>query len=101
MIFQQWRYSTYANYYIHSLEDNKTHPLTGLTNPPSLSIAKWSTVGHALAYVKGHNLFIVHGRDIDNSTTKAVQITYDGSPVVFNGINDWVSYIIILILIFV
>ncbi|TIC27149.1 hypothetical protein E3Q11_02680 [Wallemia mellicola] len=85
-----FRYSNYANYYIHSLDTRSTHPLTQPTNPGSISLAMWSPSGHALAYVRGNDLYVVHARDIPKETSKAIRVTDSGTDSVFNAVTDWV-----------
>ena len=86
-----FRYSNYANYYIHELDTHTTHPLTSPTNPASISLAKWANSGHALAYVKSNDLYVVHARDIFKDGNSAVRVTDSGTETVFNAVADWVS----------
>lgn len=44
-------------------------------------------MGHSLAFVEGNNLFVLPG---DNLHGRPIQVTQDGSEVVFNGVPDWV-----------
>ena len=82
-----WRHSSHANYYIHRLSDSQTFPVRPPSDPPVISRCIWSPVGHSLAFVEGNNLFVLPGEHIQG---KAIQVTKDGSEVVFNGVPDWV-----------
>lgn len=52
----------------------------------------WSPSGHALAYVRGNDLYVVHARDIPKETSKAIRVTDSGTDSVFNAVTDWVGY---------
>lgn len=56
---QQWRHSSFGNYYIHSLKDVVTSPLVPPSNPPKISYATWSPVGTSVAYVSENDLYVV------------------------------------------
>ncbi|TIB06263.1 hypothetical protein E3P96_00603 [Wallemia ichthyophaga] len=87
---QQFRHSSYANYHIHSIESNSTHPLHDLTSPPSISLAKWSPSGHSLVYCISNDLYLVHSRDVSKDPPQSVRITETGTDSTFNGVTDWV-----------
>lgn len=52
----------------------------------------WSPSGHALAYVRGNDLYVVHARDIPKETSKAIRVTDSGTDSIFNAVTDWVRY---------
>ncbi|CAG8478792.1 4428_t:CDS:10, partial [Acaulospora colombiana] len=82
-----WRHSYTANYYIFNVSSKSITPITtpiDETHQAVISYAKWSPVGHNLAFVKDNDLYISVG------LTEERRITYDGSTVVFNGVPDWI-----------
>lgn len=84
---KQWRHSSHSNFWIHRLSDSKTFAVKPSTSPPVISRCIWSPAGHSLAFVEGNNLFVLPG---DNLHGSPIQVTQDGSEVVFNGVPDWV-----------
>ncbi|RHZ80639.1 hypothetical protein Glove_134g248 [Diversispora epigaea] len=82
-----WRYSFTANYYIFNISSKETLPITtpiDTTHQVIIAQAKWSSVGHSLAFVKDNDLYI----SVD--LKEEIRVTYDGSTVVFNGVPDWI-----------
>lgn len=83
---QQWRHSSFGNYFIHDLTSHTTHPLITPTNPPLTAYAKWSPTGQAIAYVTQNDLYILpHPTSRD-----PIQITSSGNASLFHGVPDWV-----------
>ncbi|GAA5905144.1 hypothetical protein JCM8208_000293 [Rhodotorula glutinis] len=99
-----WRHSTLANFYLHPLNSSssssspRTLPLLPPSSPPRTSLATFSPTSHHLAYVDGHDLFVLpageweDGRASDAEAMRemALQVTEDGGETVFNGAPDWV-----------
>jgi dipeptidyl-peptidase-4 len=80
-----YRYSYFANYYIHDLKTGKTTPLTNFERGGQM-LAEFSPDGKKVAFVRDNNLFVV-----DLSTMKEQQITQDGvRNKIINGATDWV-----------
>lgn len=86
---KQWRHSSHGNYWIHRLSDSNTFPIETPTYPPLIALAKWSPTGHALAYVKQNDLYILPASELSQSEPVSVRVTEDGSEVIFNGVPDW------------
>jgi dipeptidyl aminopeptidase len=57
--YQQWRHSSFGNYYVHSLETKATFPLLPPTNPPVTAYATWSPTGGSIAFVASNDLYIL------------------------------------------
>lgn len=89
---RQWRHSSHANYYIHRLSDSVTVPVTRPSSPPVIAKCIWAPVGHALAFISSNDLFVIPESSMDSGEPSegAIQVTTDGSEVVFNGVPDWV-----------
>jgi dipeptidyl aminopeptidase len=87
---KQWRHSSFGNYWIHRRSDLTTFPLSPPKNIPSISHVTWSPVGHSLAFVDGNDLYVVNGDQLSGDDPDIIRVTNDGSPVVFNGVPDWV-----------
>lgn len=83
---QQWRHSSYSNYYIHDLKTHETHPLTTPTNPPIVSFAQWSPTGQQIAYVMSNDLYILPSP----SSSTPIRVTSSGNASLFHGVPDWV-----------
>jgi dipeptidyl aminopeptidase len=87
---KQWRYSSFGNFFVHRLSDGATYPIHPPSHPPSASIAVWSPVGHALAFVNNNDLYVITESELASTNPNAIRVTTDGSSVVFNGVPDWV-----------
>ncbi|GAA6056636.1 hypothetical protein JCM3770_006322 [Rhodotorula araucariae] len=97
-----WRHSTLANFYLHRLtspaSSADTLPLLPPSFPPRTSLARFSPTSHHLAYVHGHDLYVLpagawedgQARDAEGMQRAAIRVTDDGGETVFNGAGDWV-----------
>lgn len=56
---QQWRHSSFGNYYVHDLGSHKTTPIAPPTYPAKIAYATWSPTGHSVAYVSSNDLYVV------------------------------------------
>ncbi|KAF8310067.1 dipeptidyl aminopeptidase [Clavulina sp. PMI_390] len=84
---QNWRWSSFGNYYIHSLEDGTTVPLTPPSSPPKVVYASWSPVGNSIAYVSENDIYIVPEAASPGSP---IRVTTGGNSSFFHGVPDWV-----------
>lgn len=87
---KQWRHSSFGNFYVHRLSDDRTFPIHAVSTKPTTSIAMWSPVGHSLAYVDNNDLFVITGDQLGAASPQSIRVTNDGSATVFNGVPDWV-----------
>ncbi|KAI0339697.1 dipeptidyl aminopeptidase [Trametopsis cervina] len=83
---KQWRHSSFANYYVHDLVTQRTHPLITPTDPPVTAYAKWSPTGQSIAYVTGNDLYVLPSP----SATSPIRVTSSGNASLFHGVPDWV-----------
>lgn len=83
-----WRYSTFAKYWILDIESGKTEPVYVDKPDDKLSLAKWSPRGDRIAFINKNNLFLRHVGGVND--TKVSQITKDGGEEIFYGRPDWV-----------
>lgn len=75
-----------SQYYAVDLQTKEEYIISGNgSNPDFLYLAEWSPVGNGIAFVIRNNLYYKPSVLAD-----AVQLTTDGSPLVLNGIFDWV-----------
>jgi len=56
---KQWRWSSFANFYVHDIEAKITHPIVQPTNPSKTAYATWSPTGNAIAYVVENDLYVL------------------------------------------
>jgi len=84
---QQWRHSSFGNYYIHNLEAKTTHPVTTPSNPSRTAYATWSPTGQSIAYVLDNDLYILPSA---SPNTRAIRVTSSGNASLFHGVPDWV-----------
>lgn len=93
---KQWRHSSFGNFYVHRLADSITFPLDEVMVPAQVALAVWAPVGHNVAFVRGNDVFVVDGIELDafartsGDTPRHVRVTKDGSESVLNGVNSWV-----------
>jgi len=87
---KQWRHSSFGNYWVHRRSDLVTFPLRSPKNIPTISHVTWAPVGHSLAFVDHNDLFVVDGSQLEGDKPEIIRVTDDGSPVIFNGVPDWV-----------
>ena len=83
---QQWRHSSFGNYYIYDLSTQRTFPLVPPADPPVTAFAKWSPTGQSIAYVVSNDLYVLP-RPIGSLP---VRVTSTGNTSLFNGVPDWV-----------
>ncbi|KAJ7281993.1 dipeptidyl aminopeptidase [Mycena rebaudengoi] len=81
-----WRWSSFGNYYIHTIATKETKPLIPPTDPPTISYATWSPTGESIAYVTGNDLYILPSP----SSSTPIRLTTTGSTSLFNGVPSWV-----------
>lgn len=100
---QQWRHSSHANFWVHTLSTGATTPLIPSSSgtstyasehayPPHTALATFSPTDHHIAYVHANDLYVLegpHGEEGEKSKA-AIRVTVDGSPTTFNGVPDWV-----------
>jgi dipeptidyl-peptidase-4 len=80
-----YRYSFYANYFIHDLKTGKTIQLTDFKKGKQ-RLADFSPDGNKVAFVRDNNLFY-----LDIPSMQEIQITRDGEKnTIINGATDWV-----------
>ncbi|KIK56988.1 hypothetical protein GYMLUDRAFT_247264 [Collybiopsis luxurians FD-317 M1] len=84
---KQWRWSSFGNYYIHSISTGSTHPIIPPTDPPTTSYATWSPTGDSLAYVNNNDLYILTS---PLASTAPIRVTTSGNASLFHGVPDWV-----------
>ncbi|KAL0954070.1 hypothetical protein HGRIS_005220 [Hohenbuehelia grisea] len=84
---KQWRWSSHANYYVHNIATQATHPIALPTNPPTIAYATWSPTGESIAYVQSNDLYILPS---PNPSTTPIRITTSGNASLFHGVPDWV-----------
>ncbi|MDA3861213.1 MAG: S9 family peptidase [Melioribacteraceae bacterium] len=71
--------------FLFERENNK---LTQLTSDAEVEKnPTFSPNGNSIAYTKNHNLFV-----LNFSSGKEIQLTHDGSDVVYNGYASWIYY---------
>ena len=56
---QQWRHSSFGNYYVHELATKETRPLIPPSHPPVTAYATWSPTGESIAFVAENDLYVV------------------------------------------
>ncbi|KAI8901724.1 dipeptidyl peptidase IV N-terminal region-domain-containing protein [Globomyces pollinis-pini] len=87
-----WRHSFYANYWVYDVEKKKSTPLTlSKANKTidhdigngKVALALWGPKGHNLAWIRDNDVYLTIGG-------KELQVTFDGSKDIINGISDWV-----------
>ncbi|ORX97732.1 hypothetical protein K493DRAFT_215438, partial [Basidiobolus meristosporus CBS 931.73] len=77
-----WRYSASGSYLIYEL---RTGRVKSLTQPNfNINFATWSPTGHSVAFVRENNIFVNVDLEFE------IQVTFDGSAQVFNGVPDWI-----------
>ena len=79
-----WRYNTRGDYYLVDQKTGQARQVGKSRPAQSLLYAKLSPNGRSVAYVSEHNLFVE-----DVATSKAVQLTTDGTRKRINGTFDW------------
>jgi dipeptidyl-peptidase 4 len=80
-----YRYSTYANFFVHDMTTKKTFPITDFKKGKQ-RLADFSPDGAKVAFVRDNNLFVV-----DLATRTETQVTFDGeNNKIINGGTDWV-----------
>ncbi|KAF5386417.1 hypothetical protein D9757_006636 [Collybiopsis confluens] len=84
---KQWRWSSFGNYYIHTISTGDTHPIIPPTDPPTTSYATWSPTGESLAYVDNNDLYILTS---PSASTSPIRVTTSGNASLFHGVPDWV-----------
>lgn len=95
---QVYRHSSKAVYVIYDVRARSTAPLIdsraaaatvvgGEAGDTSVSTAVFAPKGHALAYVRDNDLYIVGS---PGGADHARRVTSDGSKTVFNGVPDWI-----------
>jgi dipeptidyl aminopeptidase B len=101
---EQWRHSSFGNYYIHGLEDKTTHPLIPPSHPPTISYVTWSPTGQSIAFVRKNDIYLLLSalydvfflyvytwlNSICRPSEEPIQITDTGTVSFFNGVPDWV-----------
>ncbi len=80
-----WRYNTRGDYWILNLKTSKLKKLGGLAKPSTLMFAKFAPDGRKVGYVREKNIYVE-----DISSSKIVQLTFDGLGDIINGTSDWV-----------
>lgn len=83
-IRSNWRHSFFARYWVHDIKTSATVSLVPDDVNAEIAYATWSPTKHSIAYVLGGNLWV---RDMLGIP---VQVTFDGSKNIINGIPDWV-----------
>lgn len=83
----QWRHSFFAQYYVHHFDSKQTLLLVPQAKEADVAIASWAPQGHAIAFVRGNNVFIKQ----DPRQDDVIQVTDNGSDTFFNGIAESVA----------
>ncbi|KAG6816533.1 hypothetical protein H0H87_005395 [Tephrocybe sp. NHM501043] len=84
-IKDQWRWSTFGNYYVHNIEEKTTHPIIPPTNPSNTAYATWAPKGQSIAYVTENDLYV-----LSTPTSTPIRVTSSGNASLFHGVPDWV-----------
>jgi dipeptidyl aminopeptidase len=63
--FQQWRHSSFGNYYVHNLKTKSTHPISPPTYPPTISYATWSPTGETIVFVRENDIYLLPSPEYD------------------------------------
>ncbi|KAK5938665.1 Dipeptidyl peptidase 4 [Knufia obscura] len=79
---KQYRHSYFANYEILDVASGEVTPLVE-DQDGDIQYAEFAPVGDVIAFVRGNNLYL-------HNNTEITQITFDGSPDLFNAVGDWV-----------
>ncbi|KAK4055942.1 Dipeptidyl peptidase 4 [Microbotryomycetes sp. JL221] len=94
---KQWRHSSHANFWVHTVSTGKTTALLDSNLFPSsqiphTAIATFSPTNHHIAFVHANDLYVYDNPPgtIGQSKQKPIRVTVDGSPTTFNGVPDWV-----------
>jgi dipeptidyl aminopeptidase len=56
---QQWRHSSFGNYYVHNIAEGETRPIIPPSYPPKTAYATWSPTGNGIAFVMGNDLYVL------------------------------------------
>jgi dipeptidyl aminopeptidase len=80
---QNWRWSSFALYWVLDVATNSIEPLGGVGE--KISTFKWSPTSAEIAYIFNNNVFI---RSLEDGSIS--QVTSDGDANIFNGKPDWV-----------
>jgi dipeptidyl aminopeptidase len=56
---QQWRWSSYGNYYVHNIGQKTTYPIIPPSSPSKTAYATWSPTGNAIAFVTDNDLYVL------------------------------------------
>lgn len=56
---QQWRHSSFGNYYVHNIAEKKTRPIIPPSDPPRTAYATWSPTGSGIAFVTDNDLYVL------------------------------------------
>ncbi|SCV67402.1 BQ2448_5013 [Microbotryum intermedium] len=86
----QWRHSSHANFYVHTVESGETVALRPPSTTPHTAVASFSPKDHHIAYVHANDLYIVESPPSTGDGRSAIRVTVSGSPTTFNGVPDWV-----------
>lgn len=84
---QQWRHSSFGNYYVHNIEQKTTHPIITPSSPSKTAYATWSPTGNSIAFVAGNDLYILPSAAPE---TTPIRVTTTGNSSLFHGVPDWV-----------
>ncbi|KAI5088969.1 dipeptidyl-peptidase 4 [Silurus meridionalis] len=77
-----WRHSYTATYLVYDRENRK---LLNTDIPHGVQFLSWAPVGNKLTYVWNNNVYMK-----SSPSSPAEQVTTNGSPLIVNGIPDWV-----------
>ncbi|XP_054159732.1 venom dipeptidyl peptidase 4-like [Oppia nitens] len=83
-----YRYSTLAKYRVYSIVDRKLSvPIVSpdFSNDLYLNYAEWGPIGSEIVFVHRNDIYFK--ADVNSV---AIRLTHTGSPVIYNGVPDWV-----------
>ncbi|SCZ93927.1 BZ3500_MvSof-1268-A1-R1_Chr6-3g08994 [Microbotryum saponariae] len=86
----QWRHSSHANFYVHTVQSGETVALRPPSAAPHTAIASFSPKDHHIAYVHANDLYVLESPPSVGDVRPPIRVTVSGSPTTFNGVPDWV-----------
>jgi len=73
---QQWRHSSFGNYYVHNIVEKKTRPVIPPSDPPRTAYATWSPTGSGIAFVTDNDIYVLPSAEYARSFSR-VSLPFD------------------------